>query len=439
MLTLTSCDFVIADTESLLAPPIINKQQQEITSALEATLNLDDIIYRYPQGGEYRSPFVFYDMDGDGIKEFIFFYSFVSDPTSTRAEILRQRGENQWESIHSLSETSDQINFVRFAHLLDAESACMIIGWRSTMGQKSLLEEDFIGVHSLSKDGVFTNEIVMQPYIGYLVQDFDGDGLEEIITVERERSQTMYCTLLRAVAGHLNGAARLPLNSQTDVLLNLTSGLLWDNTRALYVDEIRSDGTTGTEIIRVTAGGFTLLAGGEQSTEDEFSPWDNYTYTWRDSPVISRDYDGDGRVEVPELTALPGIQEEDKEALPLVRLLQFNAEGFNYDEGLNSIVINEEDGYFVYYPENWLDRVGVERNDENHEWKFSLLDLDTDKPAIELLRITTYSGDSALGPGEIELGRVGTRRYAGYIPTPAPDVPSSDEAQLKSMFVLLPS
>ncbi|MGN0586792.1 MAG: hypothetical protein ACI4JF_05840, partial [Oscillospiraceae bacterium] len=51
--------------ESLLYPPELSEEQEEIFSALTDSVG-DNISLQYPKGGSNRSPVVIWDIDGDG-------------------------------------------------------------------------------------------------------------------------------------------------------------------------------------------------------------------------------------------------------------------------------------------------------------------------------------------------------------------------------------
>lgn len=437
LLLLPSCGFIASDTESLLHPPALTRQQAAINTALaDAFSGLGEVVYKYPQRGEFRTPFVFYDMDGDGREEAIVFYSYQNDLSNTRTMILHEASDGTWVRSHDISTGSDQVNFVQFSGLISQDSSCMIVGWQNTAGQSGRSQDSTLSVYSLA-EGAFTIEISAQHYREYLVRDFDGDGLEEIVTLELDDSLIFRLSLLRKVGRHIAVSSSLPLCPEADTFLQMLPGKLWDGGGAIYIDEIRNDTSVATEVVRVRGDGMTILVGGErpETPEQELLRWDSYTDTWRDEPVLSMDIRGDGNVEVPYPVSLPGnLYEGQDNPLKLTGMLQLTAMGF---VNRSSAIINLQEGYLVRYPDKWQGRVSVVLDDDSLEWRFYDIDPVTEEPVTELLRIRSDS--SAERPGSyIELGERAQRYFSGYIPLTAEEVPGITESELRTMFQVLP-
>lgn len=445
-LLLTGCDYV-AETETLLHPPTLNPQQAAVYAALETTLNIADIVYKPPVRGEYRSPFLFYDMDGDGQEEAVVFYSYKNDLTNTRFKLLQQDRAGTWYPVKDISAVCDQVDFVQFSPLLDKSSKCMIVGWQNTLSGSGRRVGSFLSVYAL-ENGSLTTETTREEYQEYLVQDFDGDGLEEIVILAAHTSdrapqnRTLHLSLLRSVGRHLDLVETLALSSTADSLLqSLVAGKLWDGSSAVYIDEQRLDGLCATEIVRVESAGFSLLAGDQPPGAEEKpeAVYRNYTQTLRESAIPSRDYNNDGRVEVPAApVALPGnLYEGDDDPLTLTELMQLTQEGMSVVE---SAVINQQEGYLFFMPEMWRTwDVSVLRDDDAGVWRFYLLEPDNFDIRFELLQIHTKAEvlTEADAAGMIPLGNRGGRYFYGYIPLATPDMPSITESQLKAMFEIL--
>lgn len=86
-LTFTSCTGFTKVTEDLMKPPRLTAEQKEIDDALHAAVIESDISFKYPKSGDYRSAFVFHDIDGDGEEEAIVFYA-VDSSQYTRVSLM---------------------------------------------------------------------------------------------------------------------------------------------------------------------------------------------------------------------------------------------------------------------------------------------------------------------------------------------------------------
>ena len=118
--------------EDLLRPPRLNERQTQVEEALGTHVNLASIRYHYPREGEYRSPFVFSDLDGDGLQEAVVFYTVEGGDGRIRMMVLREEGNGSWALIDDKSGFGDQVHIVRFSSLLSAESECLLVGWENS-------------------------------------------------------------------------------------------------------------------------------------------------------------------------------------------------------------------------------------------------------------------------------------------------------------------
>ncbi len=69
MLLLSSCTGINSTVTDLMKPPKLTQKQEEIYSALQTAVGTDKITLKYPKSGNYRSAFVFRDIDQDGEEE----------------------------------------------------------------------------------------------------------------------------------------------------------------------------------------------------------------------------------------------------------------------------------------------------------------------------------------------------------------------------------
>jgi hypothetical protein len=448
LMLLSGCDFVTTDVEGLLEKPTLNERQAEVYRALEETMNLGAITYRRPQRGEYRSSFLFYDMDGDGFDEALVFYAIPNEAQSTHILILREEDGGGWGLVRDYPVAGDQIDFVQFSRLTSANGVCLVIGWQTPLTRNNRENQSFLTIHSYS-GGDFVPEVERQTYLDYTVQDFDGDGLEEIITVERDSGQTYQLSLLRAIGRRIGVASTLPLSPGVENIERISTGSISRSRGALYLDVRRNDFGAllpdeqdsglayATEVVQVDRDGLTVLAGGAAPGEaEEPAPaWTAYAYTFRAEPFFCQDVDGDGQIEVPATSlTLPGdLNDFEAPPIRLTPYLYMSADGF--DLKINAVVNNEE-GYLLEYPEKWEGKVAVQQTDNADEWRFYVID-DTGEPAIELLRILAYSAQEAdaENPDEIALGSRGTRHFSGYIPS-TEDAAAISEQELHDHFLL---
>lgn len=430
MFFLCACTATAGGIEDLMKAPSLNQQQREVYDALESTINLKDIIYKYPQNGEYRSSFVFYDLDGDGRQEAVVFYAFASESDSVRVKVLRQEPQGGWSSVYDVSVhdagfNANQIDFVQFANILSKERACMLIGWETDRSNHML------GVYSY--DGTVFRREMLQPYSLYTVEDFSGNGLMDIACAYPDNEQ-FYLGLYQAGDGFIAELDELELSPDASVMRQMITGRLWNGKKALYIDEgIRDGAATATEVVRVADGRLELVAG---ESEDESIMY-NYVETHREEEILCSDLDGDGVVEVPRYVPMAGQSESDEiQSLYLTQLMRLSEDGFHI---ASTAAINEADGYLLYFPEEWVGNVTVVRQTETSEWRFYVYDHNTEQTGVELLRIRRYSTNDYQDQFIQDYTLVeekGVFQYYAYFPNAANSL-SINEKQLERLFVLL--
>ena len=421
LLLFSSCNYIPAGIESLLTAPQLNERQAEVDLALRSTVNMDGIQYKYPLGGDYRSPFVFYDLDGDGSEEAVIFFTYENDTANVRAKVLKQLQPGRWSSAYDIAGNGSEVEFIQFSHLKSQTGSCIIIGWQTPRRAEATL-----GVYSF-ENGVFETE-VLEPYSKYMLLSDPESGLEHIALVAEDGGSGMFfISLLRKMGGSVAVADSMQLTRGVSEILQICRGLLWDGSEALYVDELRTDQLYATEAVRITPAGLFPAV-----DLDYFD--DLYSATFREREVLSADINNDGIIEIPQLAQLAGY---DTDELPLVEYMQMTEKGYKI---VASAVVNQPAGYRVFFPERWADIVTVVRQPENNEWRFCRMDSETGQPSTELLRIQRYAvGDyrDRFTDNYILLEKKGAFEYKAYIPPVAGDALAVTQEEVKNMFQLL--
>ena len=99
-LLLTGCSFG-ATIDSLLVPPGLSQEQEQIYQALQNAVG-KDIKLQYPTSGDYLSAFILSDFDRDGAEEALVFYDktgLSAAENTLRMNILDKDGSS-WRSVN---------------------------------------------------------------------------------------------------------------------------------------------------------------------------------------------------------------------------------------------------------------------------------------------------------------------------------------------------
>jgi len=400
---------LIVDADELLAAPVLSREQEQLSMAIQRVVSLDDIVYRYPRGGEHRSSIIFFDLDGDGLDEALVFYSHRAAPEQVRLMLLRQDEPGNWYSFHDIAGAGDEIEFVRFAPIHEPGLPSIIIGWGSADRQQS-----WLGIYTL-RDRYKLVEDLLERVEAHVIFDTDGSGTNEIFMTRREGAGHVL-RLLRSRGGRVVEVERQLLYEDTTEVLQMLYGRLWDGSTGLFIDQLIDNAFYGTEVFRVDSTSIIPLSAGTDGSDTAL--WANFVSTFREESVLSAHLVSRYYVEVPGVQYLLGdgrLTGGDARLPALIRYMRLDADGFQVRY---NAVINPA-GYLIFMPERWTRSVTLVETPEFHEWSFREFDHETQRPGAELLRIRIRSTEDFFGsPTEHDmlLATRGIFRYYAYIP-----------------------
>ena len=229
LMLLASCTFVpLAANADLLTAPILSREQAQVSEALNRILDISEIVYRYPQDGDHRSPIIFFDMDGDGLDEALVFYAYTSAPLELRLKILAQTKPDEWDSLHDVSGSGDEALFVTFAPIHANSPESLLIGWRNTTHQQTRL-----GVYTMRER--FEVDF-LERIDTHIIHDFDGTGTHDVLITQRV-GDSHVLRLLSSRRGRLVEVASEQLYRETTAVLQLLRGRLWGASTGVYIDQ----------------------------------------------------------------------------------------------------------------------------------------------------------------------------------------------------------
>ena len=154
-----------SDVEALLRAPQLSGQTGAVQSALNRYLGVSATL-RYPASGEFLSPFLFGDWDGDGTGEAAVLYT--SD-ASTGVWLARSEPSgDDWRVPQTVEGLSGEVETVTYAHLRDADSLQLLVGYTSAQGDRYLV------VYLYSDETLQT--ILNQQYTEMILADVTGSA-----------------------------------------------------------------------------------------------------------------------------------------------------------------------------------------------------------------------------------------------------------------------
>jgi len=425
------------NVEDLLSPPRLNERQTQVEQALEAHIDLSSIQYQHPRDGDFRSPFVFSDMNGDGLLEAIVFYT-PQEGGGIRFKVMREQADGSWLLVSDRAGFGDQVHIVKFAYLICAQTSCLLVGW-----EDSATRERRLDVFSMQNGRLET--LYQTPYTIFDIAAYKAGDLEQIALVRQDIAGDFALHLLgRTLDGRLSLLGNTALSGDIYEVLNLTKGVMRDNINGIYVDARRFTNRLeiATELFEVStaedAGTWlsVLVADVEREVINRL-----YRQTFRsDDNLLSVDLRGDGNVSIPihHEQPMPGVVgEAELEPPPLTMFMRYNYAGFL--DVVDIAAVNADAGYLFFFPERWVGNVTVLRRPEIDEWQFWEVDPLTNLRATELLRIRVYSirdYQNRLVGDYFRLADRGLFLYYGYLPDATGEMALTQE-EMENNFMLL--
>ncbi|MCL2857475.1 MAG: hypothetical protein FWE19_07160 [Oscillospiraceae bacterium] len=430
---LGACAPVDANIEDLLSPPRINERQTQVEQALSQHISLGDIQYQYPRDGDYRSPFIFSDMDASGLMAAMVFYTSAQSGGGIRVKVLQEQVGGDWQLIDDRAGFGDTVQIVRFANILTPYSRNLLVGWEdSGSGQRRLDVFSF-------RDGRLQT-LYQTFYTVFDIDRFMPGALEQIALVRQDQLGNHHLDLLgRTPDGRLTDVGNVDLSVDIYQVLGLTRGNMRPGVSGIFVDARRFDAQLATEIFEVSGGTlFPLVADIDIETTNVL-----YRQTFRplDPALLSVDLRGNGRVVVPipHEEELPGQVIDTELELPLHLTLFMGYDYAGVLEVVDTAIVIEDAGYLFFFPPQWVGYVTVQHRPERDDWQFFEVNPATNLPYPELMRIRVSSIRDYRDPfleEYIHLADRGIFRYYGYITNNSSPLSITQE-EMERDFMLL--
>lgn len=369
---LSGCDTLQPNVDDLLVTPKLEGDMSPVQQALEEAAG-EDITLKYPVSGDYRSAFVLRDLNNDGDEEAIAFYSVTTDSTvSMHINVIALSGEG-WQSKGDLSLVGNGVESVSFSDLDGDGGLEIIVGW---MVYGTV--EKQVGIYTY--DGKTLVQRAIEPYTNFLCADITGDAVNDLSVVylnSSEKTATAKIFSLSSIG--ITEVGQAPLDGGVSSYSAPVLSTLSNGRPAIYIDAVKGNGML-TEIIWYKDG--TL-----HSIYDPSAPETSLTY--RNGTVISRDYNGDGVIDIPVSELLISTAEMvDADKGYYTNWSEFDGERFKI---LASTFMNYSDGYSLTIPDKWKKNLLLIRKTEARMRFFYSYDPETKFAGDELFRIIAAS------------------------------------------------
>ena len=309
-LSLTSCDYNITSIESLMRPPKLSGESSLLQQAFEQSIkDTDGVIMKTPVSGNYRSSFLFYDLDKDGVQEALVFYSNPMVDVMTYVNVFKQV-DGEWKIVSKIKGKNEEIYEINFADINGDNISEILISWtgavvsdKSNTSDFGIINERLLSVYSC--DGVTTTLLKTETYTNLFLNDLNTDGCDEIVIFKINLADNKKQTTSRIIGFNSDFSVKmdekLSLTGMLEINNITTDSIDIDGEKhtRIFVDGSISEIGTITEIINIKSTTFDVTLPLYEINQSQ------KPITLRASRTYCKDIDNDGIVEIPTDELLP--------------------------------------------------------------------------------------------------------------------------------------
>lgn len=306
--------------------------------------------YAAPQTGANTQTVQMVDLDGDGNGEAIAFFRESGKKRPLKIYIFRQTPEG-YETAAVIEGEGAAVNSIVYSDITGDGWSEIVVSWQMSTKVQSM------AAYSLKQYEVV--QLMQTEYTKYAMSDLNQDGKMEIVALHVDTGEMgSRADYYAYEGGTLVQMDSVPLSSGVVEIGQVKTGLLYDGTPALFVDNLFGQGSMVTDLLAVVNGVFQNVTADK---ETGVSSMTDRTYA-----VYCGDLDGDGYLEVPAPERLPSAQPASSNGgLDVSWIIHWNL----YDkEGLARRLVttyhNYTDGWYLRLPQTWVEGgLAVSRQD----------------------------------------------------------------------------
>lgn len=362
-LLLSGCNAIGLDVETQLTPPESSAEHEAIRAALNDYIvahtqngQSADYTLKYPSGGSYLSAFIMLDQvekhtvltgnphaaalaDAGDSRSVLAFYRRNDEDALVHINLLQSDENGEWISVADVEGKGESVNQVEFADLNNDGTPELLIGWSLYNTRDSRLT-----IYNI--DEGLTARSFSDTYTKLVVADITADGGDDLLLLSIANgfdvtSVQMFSFKTNNVL--LEGSALLDGNI-VDFGHHVTAALS-DDINGVFLDCYKEQDAMITELIVWDHEKLTTPLCGHEALIN--------TVTARELPLACRDIDGDGVVEWPVTTRMPGFEETPvKDTLWYTEWCSYDLKSDSVRTKFSSLIPARE-GYMLRLREEW--------------------------------------------------------------------------------------
>jgi predicted small secreted protein len=155
------------DIDTLLRAPQLSGRTSAVQRALNSYLG-ESATLKYPAEGDFLSPFLFGDWDGDGTQEAAVLYTSDRVGPNVWLAVLEPAADNTWKVSETAEGLSSEVESVSYANLRDGASQQILVGYGNNQSGQ------YLAVYLYSGGSLQT--ILKQAYSQMILADVTATG-----------------------------------------------------------------------------------------------------------------------------------------------------------------------------------------------------------------------------------------------------------------------
>ncbi len=308
-LSLCSCDINITSIEGLMRPPKLSGESSLLQLAFEESVaDINGVVMKTPISGENRSSYLFFDLENDGTKEAVVFYSEPLNEPLACANIFKLV-DNEWKFISKIKGKGEEVYEANFADINNDNTLELLLSWTGILPIEKVNSSDFGSANNrvltiYNCDGVTTTLLKTETYTNMFLEDLNNDSSSEIVLFRINLSDLEKRTTAQILSFNrdysVNNNEFLVLSGLLEInnIVTDTVDINENKHTRIYIDGSVSEIGVITEVIDISHSSFQITLPLYEQNQSQRPP------TLRDSRVLSCDIDNDGVVEIPTVEVL---------------------------------------------------------------------------------------------------------------------------------------
>ena len=362
LFVLGGCSFTSQNVKDLLRAPALGPGQREIQEALAAYLG-EEPQYKFPKEGDWRSPLIRADLNGDGQEEGILLYS-VANSTSGNKEkgnnvyiaVLEEKN-GKWVVQADLDGADIEVASFAVVDLLKDGTKQILIGYASAN-----LKSKVLTLYQYQDAALKT--VYQMPYSRYEIVDF-GEKLDSglaLVSPEDQVAGLQLHFLPVRQGAFLDPEPPVKLDPNFIACLTIAASRNEEGEQFLVVDGMFDKGLIASQFVYFSGEHFyTVDDSGKMRAE-----------SGRLNPLLqSRDIDDDGMLEIPRRVGNdPIFTVNGDKNLEYIEWLDFRKVEYG---ALEPVVeqfglLDSDRKLYIRLPEEWRGRIKVADGSRKGEW-----------------------------------------------------------------------